>query len=85
MNQYENNKLNKFNPRKFNEHAEDSQGRFTRRSKRITNYEEKDIDLTPKLLKKRKRVTIKRGINCAWTAEDVRLLITLGQKAFYFS
>jgi hypothetical protein len=48
--------------------------RTTRRSKRITNYEEKDVDVTPKTAKKRKRVTIKRGINCAWTSDDVSLI-----------
>jgi hypothetical protein len=59
--------------RKFCELAEIPEGRTVRRSKRITNYEEKDIDSTPKTLKKRKRVTIKRGINCAWSQEDVKI------------
>jgi hypothetical protein len=54
------------------------EGMLARRSKRITNYEEKDIDITPKTLKKRKRVTIKRGINCAWTPEDVSGLCYIG-------
>jgi hypothetical protein len=46
---------------------------MSRRLKKIPNYNEKDEE-TPKFSKKRKRVTIKRGINCAWSSEDVYIL-----------
>ncbi len=44
--------------------------------KRINNnYEEKDLETSTLLNKKRQRQTIKRGSNCTWTVEDVYLFL----------
>jgi hypothetical protein len=45
------------------------------RKRHKTNYNEEEIDQSQKenkLNRKRRRQSLKRGINCAWTVEDVK-------------
>ncbi len=44
------------------------------RKPKLSNLEEKDNESSQLLSRKRKRPAIKRGTNCAWTVEDVKLL-----------